>query len=79
MLVKSFQGGASARLRIDWDNTDPGADVEHRLSQLSRWLQVAERTGALYTLVLPGEPVPEFDQGADHQHDCLRRLALFGL
>jgi uncharacterized protein (DUF58 family) len=74
--VKQFGGGYQATVWLDWD-TLAGLDAETRLSVLTRWVLEAERTGMLYGLRLPEQTLTPAN-GAAHQQECLRCLALFG-
>ncbi|MBI3570866.1 MAG: DUF58 domain-containing protein [Gammaproteobacteria bacterium] len=75
--VKQFGGGYQATVWLDWDTLE-GIDVETRLSILTRWVLDAERDGMLYGLRLPEQTLNP-SSGEPHQHECLKRLALFGL
>jgi uncharacterized protein (DUF58 family) len=74
--IKQFGGGYQATVWLDWD-TLAGLDAETRLSVLTRWVLEAERTGMLYGLRLPEQTLTPAN-GAAHQQECLRCLALFG-
>jgi uncharacterized protein (DUF58 family) len=75
--VKQFGGGYQATVWLDWD-TLAGLDTETRLSVLARWVLDAEHDGMLYGLRLPQQALNPAN-GEAHQHECLKRLALFGL
>ena len=74
--TKQFGGAYQSTVWLDWD-TLAGLDVEQRLSVLTRWVLDAERAGMLYGLRLPQQSLAPAN-GADHQHECLKTLALFG-
>ncbi len=76
LLTKQFSGEGGEEIRLDWDLV-PGS-VEARLSQLCKWVLVAEEAGARYGLSLPGVRL-EPDLAATHYHRCLQTLALWGL
>jgi uncharacterized protein (DUF58 family) len=76
MLTKQFSGEAASELWLDWAALPAGLDVEARLSRLAGWVLLAERTGALYGLRLPGVELPP-GQGESHSGACLRALALW--
>lgn len=76
LLTKQFSGEGSEEIWLSWDAA-PGA-AESRLSQLSKWVTVAESSGARYGLNIPGE-VRQPARGPAHYHDCLRALALWGI
>lgn len=75
--VKQFGGGYQATVWLDWDTLE-GLDAETRLSVLARWVLDAEHNGTLYGLRLPPQTLNP-SNGETHQHECLKRLALFGL
>jgi uncharacterized protein (DUF58 family) len=75
--VKQFGGGYQATVWLDWDTLE-GLDVETRLSVLTRWVLDAEHDGMFYGLHLPQQTLNP-SNGEAHQHECLKRLALFGL
>jgi uncharacterized protein (DUF58 family) len=75
--IKQFGGGYQATVWLDWD-TLAGLDRETRLSVLTRWVLDAEHDGMLYGLRLPQQTLNP-SNGEAHQHECLKRLALFGL
>ena len=75
--VKLFGAGYQATVWLDWDTLE-GLDAESRLSVLTRWVLDAERDGMLYGLRLPQQTLNP-SNGEPHQHECLKRLALFGL
>jgi uncharacterized protein (DUF58 family) len=62
---------------LDWDAL-PGLDGEARLSQLARWVLLAERGTASYGLRIPGKEIAPA-RGEAHSHECLRALAVFDL
>lgn len=75
--VKQFGGGYQATVWLDWDTLE-GLDAETRLSTLTRWVLDAQQQGTLYGLRLPDQALNP-SNGEMHQHECLKRLALFGL
>lgn len=75
LLVKQWFGDSDETLQLDWE-TLAGLDTEARLSQLARWVQLAERDGASYGLRLPGSTLAP-QRGEAHYHACLRALAQF--
>lgn len=73
--TKQFSAPAGQLVWLDWETLyDP--DVEARLSQLSRWVLMAEQQGISYGLRLP-QLLLEPSSGAAHRDHCLERLALF--
>ena len=75
--IKQFGGGYQATVWLDWDMLE-GLDTETRLSVLARWVIDAERDAMFYGLRLPDQTLSP-SNGEAHQHECLKRLALFGL
>lgn len=75
--IKQFGGEHQATVWLDWDTLE-GLDTEARLSVLTRWVLDAEPSGMLYGLRLPQQTI-EPAHGQAHRHECLKRLALFGL
>ena len=76
LYTKQYIGSAATELWLDWTNSTLG-DIEFRLSQLTRWILLADAAGISYGLRLP-ESVIQPNSGAEHKHLCLRSLALFG-
>jgi len=76
MLTKQFSGEASAELWLDWSALPGALGVEERLSRLAGWVLLAESTGAVYGLRVPGTEIPPA-RGEPHAAACLRALALF--
>lgn len=74
-MVKQFTETIDRELWLDW-NSLSHLDTEARLSQLTRWVLEAEELGLAYGLRLPGT-VLESGRGETHQHQCLKRLALY--
>jgi uncharacterized protein (DUF58 family) len=75
--VKQFGAGQQVTVWLDWD-TLAGLDTETRLSVLTRWVLDAQQQGLLYGLRLPKQTINP-SNGEPHQHECLKRLALFEL
>lgn len=75
-LVKTFDGlDGQPVLWLCWDDA-PGADVEARLSVLTRWVLDAATALRPYGLRLPGTVV-EPELGPAHRRRCLTALATF--
>lgn len=75
LLTKQWTGEVDEILRFDWSAL-PALDPEARLSQLSKWVVIAERSFDTYALQLPGKAFPSM-RGDRHFHECLRALAAF--
>ncbi len=75
LLSKQFAGADTSSQWFDFDEI-PEADIESRLSILTRWIVDADRTLEDYGLRVPGE---EFGpaHGERHRRRCLETLALF--
>jgi len=75
LLTKQWTGEVDDILRFDWSAL-AALEPEDRLSQLSKWIVVAERGFETYELRLPGKIIPAA-RGDKHFHECLRALAKF--
>ena len=75
LLTKQWTGEVDDILRFDWSAL-PGLDPEDRLSQLCKWIILAERGFETYALTLPGKTI-RAARGDKHFHECLRALATF--
>lgn len=75
LLSKRFSGADTSSQWLDYDLID-SADVEVRLSTLTRWIVDADRRQRDYGLRLPGAEFPPA-HGDAHRHRCLEALALF--
>lgn len=75
LFVKQWAGEADETLHLAWQDT-AGLAHETRLSQLTRWIVTAERSGRSYALDVPGNVIPA-GHGDAHFHQCLRVLANF--
>ena len=75
LLSKRFAGADTSSQWFDFDAV-PAADLEDRLSILTRWIVDADRTRADYGLRLPGQAFPP-GHGESHRSRCLQALALF--
>lgn len=76
LQVKRFAGGQTAEIILKLSDAALLPDVEQRLSQLCKWVLMAEAAGLSYGLELPGESIAP-GQGAVQREQCLRALALF--
>jgi uncharacterized protein (DUF58 family) len=74
--VRETEAPLARDLWLDWRDTQ-GRDVEARLSRLTAWVLIAERTGQPYGLRLAGRETPPA-LGAAHRQACLQALAGFG-
>jgi uncharacterized protein (DUF58 family) len=76
VLTKTFEGGDSGELRLDWLGISASLNTEAKLSRLTRWVIDADALGARYSLRIPGFH-SELDFGAAHKQQCLEALALY--
>lgn len=76
MRSKQFSSPEGQELQLRWQDLDSLLDTEIKLSQLTNWVMQAERAGHLYGLQLPGTQI-EASNGPQHQHLCLKTLALY--
>jgi len=77
LLVKRFSGDGSHTLMLTWENVGHLRDIEARLSQLCRWVLLAERQGWNYGLEIPGTHIDP-GRGQSHHDTCLEALARYG-
>lgn len=77
LQVKQFSTQVGEELWLDFTDA-PDANLEAKLSRLTRWVLEAETQGLRYGLKLPDGEIPTAN-GEAHQDKCLRRIALFGL
>ena len=77
LLSKQFAGADTSSQWFDFAAI-PVADIEQRLSILTRWITDTDRTRAAYGVRLPGKEFPPTNGSAQRQR-CLEALALFGL
>ncbi|MGH8120419.1 MAG: DUF58 domain-containing protein [Gammaproteobacteria bacterium] len=78
LLVKRFSGDGSHNLLLAWEDTGHLRDSEARLSQLCRWILLAEAQGWNYGLNIPGTRIDP-GRGLLHRDQCLEALARFGV
>jgi uncharacterized protein (DUF58 family) len=76
LLVKTFAGGTTPELWLDWNRMPGDEDDETRLSRICGWILQADRDGVRYGLRIPGCEIAP-DEGAPHRDACLEKLALF--
>jgi len=76
LMVKQFVGGGARTLTLSWRSVDHLHTIEARLSQLCKWVLIAEQQGCTYGLELPRMTIAP-QRGGPHKHRCLEALALF--
>lgn len=74
LLVKNFEEGDKPSLRFHWQQTEALIDPELRLSQLTLWIDEAEKRGHEYSLEI-GTHKTAFSRGTSHLKTCLEILA----
>ena len=74
LLTKQWAGESGGTVLLAWDALAP-LEAERRLSQLARWVVLADREGVSYGLALPGVAIAPA-VGEAHYHECLRALAI---
>jgi uncharacterized protein (DUF58 family) len=75
LLSKQFSGADTSTQWFDFERID-NAEVEQRLSILTRWIIDADQTQRDYGLRLPGHEFPPA-HGEAHRNACLESLAIF--
>ena len=75
LLSKQFSGADTSSQWFDFNEIDV-ADIEERLSILTRWIVNADRTREDYGLRIPGGEFPPA-HGDAQRRQCLEALALF--
>ncbi|MFO8049204.1 MAG: DUF58 domain-containing protein [Desulfosudaceae bacterium] len=74
VYIKNFMTGGGGAV-FDYEST-PGDDPEEKLSRLCHMIITAGAMNLTYGLKIPGTTIAP-GSGPDHQHTCLRSLALF--
>ncbi len=77
LQTKEFSSTTSDELWLNLSDTT-AAGIENKLSQLARWLLLADKTHLSYGLRLPDSAILP-DSGQHHLNTCLKSLALYGL
>lgn len=75
LLVREYEQPLGIEVALEWSSLS-ALPYEQRIRRLARWVDLAEREGRRYRLVLPGQPALGPAQGPVHRHLCLRALAL---
>jgi uncharacterized protein (DUF58 family) len=75
LLVREYEQPLAIEVILDWTALSPLA-YEQRIRRLTHWVDLAEREGRRYRLLLPGQPALGPAHGSAHRHLCLRALAL---
>ena len=75
LQTKEFSSTAATELWLNWlDTTENG--TEQKLSQLTRWVLLADAANLSYGLSLP-DHVIQANTGKSHLNSCLKQLALY--
>lgn len=77
LQTKEFSSTTSDELWLNWSDTTV-TGVELKLSQLSRWLLLANKQNLSYGLRLPDLTIQP-GRGQHHLESCLKQLALYGV
>ena len=75
LLVREYEQPLAIEVTLDWRALSQLA-YEQRIRRLAHWVDLAEREGRRYRLLLPGQPALGPAHGGAHRHLCLRALAL---
>jgi uncharacterized protein (DUF58 family) len=75
LLVREYEQPLATEVTLDWRALSQLA-YEQRIRRLAHWVDLAEREGRRYRLLLPGQPALGPAHGSGHRHLCLRALAL---
>lgn len=76
LFVKKFEESRNHKQVISWGMTSHLNGTEERLSQLSLWVDLCEKSGFEYKLLLPNDQT-SFSRGDGHYKECMTMLALF--
>ncbi len=75
LLVREYEQPLAIEVTLEWRALSQLA-YEQRIRRLAHWVDLAEREGRRYRLLLPGQPALGPAHGSAHRHLCLRALAL---
>ena len=75
LQTKEFSSTTSDELWLNYSDTTVSG-MELKLSQITRWVLLAEKENLRYGLRLPNSAI-EPSAGSTHQENCLKQLALF--
>lgn len=75
LQTKEFSSTTSDELWLNYSDTT-ASSMELKLSQLARWVLLAEKQNLRYGLRLPNATINP-SAGVTHQENCLKQLALF--
>lgn len=72
VMVKEFDPQSSRKITLRWEDCPQSAEAEKK-SQLSLWIDLAEKNNFDYALDIPTKQIG-FGKGLQHKVDCLRAL-----
>lgn len=72
LMTKEFDPQSSRKLTLRWEDCPQTSDQEKK-SQLSLWVDLAEKNNMEYALDLPHRQLP-YGKGPQHKMECLRSL-----
>jgi uncharacterized protein (DUF58 family) len=72
MMVKEYDQQTTTKVTLRWDDCPQPSDDEKK-SQLSLWIDLAEKKNFEYALRIPGASL-DFGKGPQHRLQCLRAL-----
>ncbi len=75
LLIRRFEEEATVQMKFQWQQVSHIPDFENKVSQLALWVDLAERQGSEYTLVL-GSWNSGKGRGPTHWTVCMEKLAL---
>ena len=77
LQTKEFSSTSADELWLNWTDTTV-TSIELKLSQLTRWILLADKENLNYGLRLPNLTIQP-GSGKSHLDSCLKQLALYGL
>lgn len=77
LQTKEFSSTSSDELWLNWLETTTSG-TEQKLSQLTRWVLLADKANLSYGLCLP-DLVIQPNTGKHHLENCLKQLAIYGV
>lgn len=75
LLIRTFEENESTSFDFSWEQTIKIDSFEDRISQLCLWIDIAEKSGHYYALILPRKKISQ-SKGHHHWMECLETLAL---
>lgn len=75
LLIRRFEEEATVQMNFHWQQVSHLKDFEEKVSQLALWVDLAERQGSEYNLIL-GNWKSGQSRGPAHWATCMEKLAL---